>query len=76
MPTYERANGTLQIRNPRKLLESPEEDWTRWKAAAARLGLNWSDFARRAQDRLAAEVLGGKTPLLSIPAKPRKKRGQ
>lgn len=57
MPIYERPNGTLQKRNPRKLLESAEQDWQRWDAAAAALGLTWSDFARRAQDKLAAEVL-------------------
>lgn len=57
MAIYERANGTLQKRHPRKLLESPEQDWQRWEKAAAVLGLNWSDFARRAQDQLAAVAL-------------------
>ena len=42
-----------QKRNPRRLLESVESDWARWDAAAASLGLNWSEFARRALNHAA-----------------------
>jgi hypothetical protein len=37
-----------QKRNPRRLLESVQQDWDRWDAAALAAGLNWSEWARRA----------------------------
>jgi hypothetical protein len=37
-----------QKRNPRRLLESVPKDWGRWDRAAAREGVNWSEFTRRA----------------------------
>ena len=37
-----------QKRKPRRLVESTPEDWERWDAEAARQGLNFAEFARRA----------------------------
>jgi hypothetical protein len=73
MAIYTRSNGTLQKRHPRKLLESQEDDWKRWQKAADALGLNWSDFARRAQDQLAAKVASD-TPPKRKPAKGERKQ--
>jgi len=46
-----------QQRNKRRLLESVKSDWDRWEAAAGALGLNWSEFARRALNQLAGSTL-------------------
>lgn len=37
-----------QKRNPRRPLEAVAKDFERWDAAASRVGLNWSEFTRRA----------------------------
>lgn len=37
-----------QERNPRRPLEAVAQDFERWDAAAERVGLNWSEFTRRA----------------------------
>ncbi len=42
-----------QKRNPRRLLESVPSDWSRWDMAADRVGLNWSEFTRRALNAAA-----------------------
>lgn len=39
-----------------RLLRSPRQDFERWDAAARKLGITFTDFARRALDRAA---LGG-----------------
>lgn len=39
-----------QKRNPRRPLEAVQPDWDRWDEAAELLGINWSEFARRAQN--------------------------
>lgn len=39
-----------QKRRPRRLLESVQQDWDRWDAAASREGLTFTEFARRALD--------------------------
>lgn len=49
-----------QKRKPRRLLEAVPLDWGRWDAAADTLGLNWSEFARRAQNALADKTLSEK----------------
>jgi hypothetical protein len=46
-----------QKRNKQRLLESVQSDWDRWEAAAGALGLNWSEFARRAMNQYAGSVL-------------------
>ena len=40
-------------RNPRRPLEAVQQDFNRWDTAAALLGLNWSEFARRAMNQAA-----------------------
>lgn len=42
-------------RRPRRLVESVPQDWARWDAAAAHLGLNFAEFARRALNAYAAK---------------------
>lgn len=44
-------------RKPRRLVESVPEDWARWDAAAEALGLNFTEFARRALNQLAGSTL-------------------
>jgi hypothetical protein len=38
----------VQQRAPRRPLEATHGDFARWDAAAERVGLNWSEFTRRA----------------------------
>jgi len=42
-----------QKRNPRRPLEAVAQDFERWDAAATRVGLNWSEFTRRALNAAA-----------------------
>ncbi len=44
-----------QKRNPRRPLEAVQQDWDRWDFACEVLGLNWSEFARRAQNAFMAQ---------------------
>ncbi len=44
-------------RNPRRPLEAVPQDFERWDMAANRVGLNWSEFARRALNT-AADAAG------------------
>jgi hypothetical protein len=46
-----------QKRQPRKLLESVQQDWDRWEKAAQLEGLNWSEFTRRALNERTDRVL-------------------
>lgn len=46
-----------QIRRPRRPLEAVVQDWERWDHAAQRVGLNWSEFCRRALNS-AADAAG------------------
>lgn len=39
-----------QTRNKRRPLEAVTQDWAAWDTAAKARGLNWSEFARRAQN--------------------------
>jgi hypothetical protein len=48
-----------QKRRPRRLVESVPEDFARWDEAAGEMGLNFTEFARRAMNRLAETVLFG-----------------
>ena len=43
-------------RNPRRPLEAVQQDFNRWDHAAAWLGLNWSEFARRALKEKVASL--------------------
>jgi hypothetical protein len=43
-------------RRPRRLVESVPQDWARWDAAAAALGLNFAEFARRALNAYATKM--------------------
>lgn len=54
-----------QKRNPRRPLEAVAKDFERWDAAAAALGLNWSEFARRAMNRVAELELAETPQMLS-----------
>lgn len=45
-------------RRPRRLVESVPQDWARWDAAAARLGLTFAEFARRALNAFAERKEG------------------
>lgn len=40
-------------RKKRRLVEAVDQDWARWDQAAEALGLNWSEFARRAMNQAA-----------------------
>jgi hypothetical protein len=46
-----------QKRKKRRLVEAPDQDWTRWDAAAEAAGLNFAEFARRALNQLAGSTL-------------------
>lgn len=46
-----------QKRKPRRLVESVAQDFERWDKAAAALGLNFAEFARRALNQLAGSTL-------------------
>lgn len=48
-----------QKRNPRRPLEAVQADWDRWDAGAKLLGLNWSEFTRRALNAHANAALSG-----------------
>jgi hypothetical protein len=43
-------------RNKRRPIEAVPQDWDRWDAAAAVLGLNFSEFARRALNQAAQQT--------------------
>lgn len=43
-------------RNKRRPLEAVQQDWDRWDAAAAVLGLNFSEFARRALNQASQQT--------------------
>ena len=45
-----------QRRNKRRLLESVDQDWARWDAAAKAAGLNFSEFARRALNLMSQQM--------------------
>lgn len=46
-----------QKRLPRKVLESPQQDWDRWEHAAELEGINFTAFARRALEQRSSSVL-------------------
>src|SRR5258707_239776 len=46
-------------RNPRRPLEAVQQDFNRWDQAAAVLGINWSEFARRALNEKTEAVERG-----------------
>ncbi len=48
-----------QKRKKRRLVEANDQDWARWDSAAAAMGLNFAEFARRALSWLTAETLRG-----------------
>jgi len=50
------ASSGARARRPRRLVESPAEDWARWDAAAEQMGQSWHNFARRALDAYAAGI--------------------
>jgi hypothetical protein len=54
--TVVRFKRRQQKRNRRRPLEAVEQDWEMWDAAAERMGINWSEFCRRAQNALAASL--------------------
>jgi hypothetical protein len=43
-----------QKRNKSRPLESVDQDWARWDAAAELEGVNWSEFCRRALNERTA----------------------
>jgi len=66
-----------QKRNPRRPLEAVAQDWARWDAAAKEMGINWSEFVRRAQDAFILAQLSEKPGVKTEPearAKPAAKR--
>lgn len=46
-----------QKRRKRRLVEAADQDWQRWDGAAAALGLNFAEFARRSLNQAAGSVL-------------------
>lgn len=48
-----------QKRLPRRPLEAPREDFDKWDAAAAKLGINWSELTRRALNAHSSAALSG-----------------
>jgi hypothetical protein len=62
-----------QKRNKQRLLESVASDWQRWEKSAKFLGLNWSEFARRAMNTLADKCEQADMPIVS--EKPVSKNG-
>jgi len=61
-------SGRKQKRRPRRLVEAAEQDWQRWDAACEALGLNFSEFARRALDFYALTQTKTKGPLFVGPS--------
>lgn len=49
----------VQVRNPRRPLEATPEKWELWDRAASKLGLNWSEFTRRALNLHSEAALAG-----------------
>lgn len=46
-----------QKRKKRRLVEAVDRDWQAWDHAAQLLGLNFAEFARRALNRAATDVM-------------------
>jgi hypothetical protein len=46
-----------QKRRKSRRVEAPEQDWAAWDAAAAHMGLTWSEFARRAMNALKTSAI-------------------
>jgi hypothetical protein len=45
-----------QKRQPRRLLESPPQDWKKWDRFAKMEGINWSEFTRRALEQRCSSL--------------------
>ncbi len=54
--TVVRFKRRQQKRNPRRPLEAVAQDFEHWDAAAAYLGLNWSEFTRRVLNEAASAI--------------------